>query len=107
MLATPADKRTPHAPLLILIEFFLYLQVLDVISTLIGFSLGNTEANPLIRLLIRWGPVAGLLWSKLFALAVVVFCAWFRRLALIRWINYWFALLVVWNLYTALRVLNS
>ena len=28
---------------------FLYLQILDVLSTLIGFSLGNTEASPFVR----------------------------------------------------------
>ena len=102
-----ADTPAPQASTLILIEFFVYLQVLDIISTLIGFSLGNPEGNPFIRMLIRMGPVAGLLWSKVFAVAVVVFCAWYRRLALIRWINYWFACLVVWNLFTVLRVLNS
>jgi len=32
------------------LEVFLYLQILDVISTLIGFSIGNTEASPFIRL---------------------------------------------------------
>ena len=42
------------------LEVFLYLQVLDVMSTLIGFSLGNAEASPFIRLLVRWGPLAGL-----------------------------------------------
>ena len=42
------------------LEVFLYLQVLDIMSTLIGFSLGNAEASPFIRLLVRWGPVTGL-----------------------------------------------
>jgi hypothetical protein len=32
-----------------LIEVFLYLQVLDILSTLIGFSLGNEEASPMVR----------------------------------------------------------
>jgi len=44
-----------------LIEVFLYLQVLDILTTLIGFSLGNGEASPMVRLLIRWGPLNGLL----------------------------------------------
>jgi hypothetical protein len=89
------------------LEVFLYLQVLDVMSTLIGFSLGNAEASPFIRLLVRWGPVAGLAASKLCAAALVLVCYRLERIALIRWINYWYAALVVWNLYTALRVLNS
>jgi len=90
-----------------LLEVFLYLQVLDVISTLIGFSLGNTEASPFIRLLIRWGPVTGLIWSKLFAAGCLLLCILLNRWRLIRWINYWYAALVTWNLYSILRVLNS
>src|SRR6266404_2714057 len=89
------------------LEVFLYLQVLDVMSTLIGFSLGNAEASPFIRLLVRWGPLAGLAASKLCAAALVLLCYRLQRAALMRWINYWYALLVVWNLYTVLKVLNS
>jgi hypothetical protein len=90
-----------------LLEVFLYLQILDVMSTLIGFSLGNTEASPFIRLLIRFGPVKGLIWSKLVAAGCVLLCIVFNRWGFIRWINYWYAALVIWNLYTILRVLNS
>ena len=89
------------------LEVFLYLQILDVLSTLIGFSLGNAEASPFIRLLIRWGPMAGLAASKLFAVGLVLLCYRLGRTALIRWINYWYGVLIVWNLYTVLRVLNS
>jgi hypothetical protein len=89
------------------IEIFLYLQALDIMSTLIGFSLGNDEASPFIRLLIQWGPVAGLIVSKLFAAGLALLCILLKRGALIRWINYWYAALVIWNLYTSLRVLNS
>jgi Domain of unknown function (DUF5658) len=90
-----------------LLEVFVYLQVLDVMSTLAGFNLGNTEASPFIRVLVLWGPVTGLLCSKLFAAGCVSLCIWLRRWEVIRWINYWYAALVVWNLYTILRVLNS
>jgi hypothetical protein len=89
------------------LEVFLYLQILDVLTTLIGFSLGNAEASPFIRLLIRWGPVAGLAASKLFAAGLVLLCYRLNRTALIRWINYWYAAIVVWNLYTILRFLHS
>lgn len=90
-----------------LIEVFLYLQVLDLMTTLAGFSLGNTEASPFIRLLIRFGPLAGLIYSKLFATGLALMCVVLHRGALIRWINYWYAALVIWNLLTILRVLNS
>jgi len=84
---------------------FLYLQVLDVLSTMIGFSLGNMEASAFIRLLIRWGPVTGLILSKGIATGLVALCFAFKRTRLIRVINLWFAALVIWNLYTVLTVL--
>lgn len=89
------------------ISLFLYLQVLDVLSTLIGFSLGNTEASPFIRLLVRWGPMAGLALSKGIAISLAAACFAFKKTGLIRLINYWYALLVIWNLYTILAVLHT
>jgi hypothetical protein len=91
----------------LLLEAFVYLQVLDVISTLVGFSLGDTEASPFIRMLIRWGPVAGLVASKLVAVAILLFCVFLKRWKLIRFVNYWYAGLVIWNLYIVWKVLNS
>jgi len=84
---------------------FLFLQVLDVLSTLIGFSLGNAEASPFVRLMIRWGPVTGLVLSKVVAMGIAAACFAFKKPKLIRVINYWFAALVIWNLYTVLAVL--
>jgi hypothetical protein len=89
------------------LEVFFYLQVLDILSTLVGFSLGNTEASPFIRLLVRYGPVAGLIVSKVVAALLLSACLLLKRWDFIRWINYWYAALVVWNLCTALTVLNS
>jgi len=90
-----------------LIEVFLYLQVLDILTTLIGFSLGNSEASPFVRLMVRWGPLNGLLASKILAVSLATACLLLRRRKLIHWINYWYAAVVAWNLYTTLRVLNA
>src|SRR5512135_2244393 len=87
------------------LSVFLYLQVLDVLSTLIGFSLGNTEASPFVRLMIRWGPVTGLAVSKVVAIGLVAVCFAIKRTRLIRLINFWYAAVVIWNLYTVLAVL--
>jgi len=84
---------------------FLYLQLLDVLSTLIGFSLGNTEASPFIRLMIRWGPVAGLALSKAVALGLIAACFAMKRMRIIRFINYWYAGLIFWNLLVVLNAL--
>ncbi|HUO29390.1 MAG TPA: DUF5658 family protein [Bryobacteraceae bacterium] len=83
-------------------EVFLYLQVLDLLTTLIGFKLGLMEASPFIRALLRFGPVAALVLSKALALVLAGACVTLHKQRLIRWISYWFAGLIAWNLCTIL-----
>jgi len=89
------------------IALFLYLQLLDVLTTLTGFSLGAGEASPFVRLLIQWGPLAGIVASKVGAIALAVFCYATRRPHLLRWINFWYAALILWNIIGALRLLMA
>ncbi len=49
------------------IEVFLYLQLLDFMTTLIGMKMGLGEASPFIRSLMHWGPSVGLALSKVVA----------------------------------------
>jgi hypothetical protein len=98
--AHPGEKR-------LLIEIFLYLQLLDILTTLLGFSLGISEGSPFIQLMLRWGPVNGLILSKILAAGLAGACLYLGKRNLIRWINYWYAALVVWNLTLILRTLNQ
>jgi hypothetical protein len=79
-------------------QIFIYLQLLDLLTTLVGFKLGAGEASPFIRMLMHAGPVAGVLGSKLVALALGGWCVYVKKQNLIRWVSYWYAALVVWNL---------
>jgi len=79
-------------------QVFIYLQLMDLLTTLVGFKLGAAEASPFIRILMHAGPATGVIVSKLLALALGGVCVYARKLHLIRWISYWYAGLVVWNL---------
>ena len=79
-------------------QVFLYLQLLDVLTTLVGFRLGAIEASPVVRLLMHAGPAAGLLFSKGLALVLGGVCVCTKRQRLMRLANYWYGGLVVWNL---------
>ena len=81
-----------------IVQIFIYLQVLDVLTTLVGFKLGAVEGSPFIRLLMHAGPAAGVIASKVLALGLVAICVYTRKHRLIRWITYWYGGLVVWNL---------
>lgn len=77
---------------------FVYLQLLDLLTTMVGFKYGLAEASPFVRWMMEAGPVAGVALSKGIALALGAICIALRKRRIILWINYWFALLIVWNL---------
>jgi len=77
---------------------FIYLQLLDLLTTLVGFRLGAKEASPFIRLLMEAGPAVGVLTSKMLALGLGAVCVYYKKNHLMRWVSYWYGGLVVWNL---------
>jgi hypothetical protein len=79
-------------------HIFIYLQLLDLLTTLVGFKLGAAEASPFIRMLMQFGPTTGVIASKVIALALGGLCVYVKKPHLIRWISYWYGALVVWNL---------
>jgi hypothetical protein len=79
------------------LQIFLYLQLLDALTTALGFRLGLSEASPFIQFLMRVGPISGLLASKVIAVLLGAFCVWRKRPRIISLINYWYAALVIWN----------
>lgn len=81
------------------IQVFLYLQLLDFLTTLIGFRFGASEASPFIAKLIHsTSPAIGVAASKLLGIGIGAICVVTHRARMIQWINYWYAALVVWNL---------
>jgi hypothetical protein len=87
-----------------LIQVFFYLQALDFLTTLIGLKLGISEASPFIRSLLHYGPSVAVAASKIAALLLAAACIKLNRSHLLRYINYWFAAIVVWNLVNILIV---
>ncbi len=87
------------------VQVFLYLQLLDLLTTLLGLKLGAAEASPFVRILMQAGPATGVLLSKVVAIGLGAACVAFHRIHLVRWISYWYAALVVWNLFVILSKL--
>ncbi len=85
-------------------QIFVYLQLLDLLTTLVGFKLGAVEASPFIRALMHWGPTVGVALSKLLALALGAVCIYLKKDRLMRWASYWYGALVIWNLVIILAV---
>ena len=79
-------------------QVFFLLQLLDLLTTLVGFQMGAGEASPFIRLLMHASPVVGVATSKVLALVLGALCVHMNKLHLIRLATYWFCGLVAWNL---------
>ena len=83
---------------------FVALQMLDILTTLIGLRAGAQEASVFIGRLMHADPISGLLISKILAVALVAVALKFRRTRAIVFLNYWFAAVVTWNLLLILAV---
>jgi hypothetical protein len=77
-----------------------YLQLLDLLTTIAFLMVGVGEANPIVRFAIEAAPspAAGLLLVKGAAILLAALCWWRQRLRLLARINFLYALLIVWNL---------
>jgi Domain of unknown function (DUF5658) len=88
------------------LSLFVYLQVLDFLTTLVGFKVGAEEASPFIRWLTQFGPAVGVGASKLLAISLAGLCIWLNKRSLLHWMNAWYGALIVWNLCIILVAAN-
>ena len=85
--------------MLLIVQVFVYLQVLDFLTTMVGFRLGASEASPfVVKLIHATSPALGVAASKVVGLAIGGLCVATKRVRMLTWANYWYAALVVWNL---------
>ena len=77
---------------------FVALQVLDILTTLLGLEMGAQEGSMFLGRLMRAGPVAALLIAKIIAVLLVAIALKFKRPRVVVFLNYWFAAVVSWNL---------
>jgi hypothetical protein len=95
----PALPRTFPTPSL---SVFVALQVLDMLTTLMGLEMGAKEASLFLGSLMKVGPFAALLIAKIIAVLLVAAAMRYKRPRLVVFLNYWFAAVVTWNLITIL-----
>ncbi len=86
---------------------FVALQALDVLTTMIGLNLGAGESSAFVNRLLNYGPLSGLLFSKLISIVLVTAVVAFGRGRLMRILNPWYALVVTWNLIVIFRQANG
>jgi hypothetical protein len=79
------------------IGVFLGLQILDVLTTLIGLHLGAQEGSTFVGHLLQTGPLTGLIISKILAAGLAAVAVFLNRKRLLVFLNIWFGAVVAWN----------
>jgi len=80
------------------LSVFVFLQILDILTTLIGLRLGAGESSAFISRLMSLGPVPALMISKILAVILVLIALKWRHPRVVVVANFWFAGVVTWNL---------
>jgi hypothetical protein len=80
------------------LSLFVALQMLDILTTIMGLRMGAGESSTFIGKLMRVDIVSALLVAKLFAAALIAIAMKMRRPRAVVFLNYWFTGVVSWNL---------
>lgn len=83
---------------------FIFLQILDLATTLAALALGGRENNPIVAHIMTVGPVAGLLISKLAVTGIAVAGAAMRKHRGLRLANAVFTGVIAWNVTVVARL---
>lgn len=90
----PTGQGIPNRVLVV----FVALQLLDVLTTMLGLSVGAQEGNPLVAQFMRWGPALGLWIAKFLGFLFLLLAFAAGRMRVLRMLNLWFLCIVAWNL---------
>jgi hypothetical protein len=77
---------------------FVVLQILDFATTWVAIRLGGSEHNPLVSQFMAFGPVIGLLVTKIIVIGMASLGVWMGKQNGIRWANVAFSFVIAWNL---------
>jgi hypothetical protein len=80
------------------LSVFIYLQVLDFLTTILFLKLGLAEANLVVGWLVRWSPMVGVLAAKLGTVILALIAVHYHKHRVMRLANLGYGGVVVWNL---------
>ena len=77
---------------------FIYLQLLDLLTTVLFLKLGLFEASWLVGALIRWSPILGVLAAKVGTIILGIIAVRLHKDRIMRLANVGYGGVVAWNL---------
>jgi hypothetical protein len=86
------------------LAIFVWLQVLDLTTTLIVLAMGGHENNPIVAHIMAVGPIEGILLAKLAVIGIAAAGAAMRKNRGLRVANLAFSGVVAWNISVIARL---
>ena len=80
------------------LSFFVYLQVLDFLTTILFLKLGLLEGSWVVAALAHWSPLLGVLLAKLGTITLAIVAVRFNKDRVMRLANFGYSGVIVWNL---------
>ncbi len=81
------------------LSLFVYLQLLDFLTTVLFLRLGLVEASWIVAALIRWSPIVGVVLAKVGTIVLALVALHYHKHRLMRLVNLLYGGVVVWNLF--------
>ncbi len=81
------------------LSLFIYLQLLDILTTILFLKLGLHEASWLVAALIRWSPMLGVIVAKMGTIFLALIAVRYHKDRLMRLVNWGYGGVVAWNLF--------
>ena len=80
------------------LSIFIYLQVLDLLTTILFLKLGLGEASWVVAALVRWSPILGVMAAKLGTILLALLAVRYQKHRVVQLANVGYSGVVVWNL---------
>jgi hypothetical protein len=80
------------------LSLFIYLQVLDFLTTILFLKLGLVEASWIVAALIRWSPLLGVILAKVGTVILALIAVHYHKDRVMRLANLGYSGVVIWNL---------
>jgi|GEM_PF-789310 hypothetical protein len=80
------------------LSLFIYLQILDFLTTILFLKMGLFEASWVVAALIRWSPILGVLAAKLGTVTLGFIAVRYHKDRVMRLANLGYCGVIAWNL---------
>jgi hypothetical protein len=80
------------------LSLFIYLQILDFLTTMLFLKMGLFESSWVVGALVHWSPILGVMLAKAVAIAIGCLAIRYHKDRVVKLANVGYSGVVAWNL---------